>query len=97
MRLSAVLSAILDVVLPRDPRREAARHATADDFAARLVGAERNGMRSYLPFGDPLVRAAVHELKYRNHAAIARVLAEAVCDEIIADLGERAAVGGEQG
>ncbi len=84
-------SALLDLVLPRDPAREAARAATADDFAALLDRrvAPESGIISYLRFGDPLVRAAVHELKYRGHAPLARALAGAVADELIADIGER--------
>ncbi len=84
-------SALLDLVLPRDPAREAARAATADDFAALLDRrvTPGSGIVSYLRFGNPLVRAAVHELKYRGHAPLARALAGAVTDELIADIGER--------
>ena len=84
-------SALLDLVLPRDPAREAARAATADDFAALLDRrvAPGSGIISYLRFGDPLVRAAVHELKYRGHVPLALALAGAIADELIADIGER--------
>lgn len=92
-----ILSALLDLILPRDPARESARRATAFDLSKRIDRRDdrTNGIISYLRFADPLVRAAIHELKYHGYKPLARTLAAAVADEFIADIGKRTLVGGE--
>ncbi|MDP3762856.1 MAG: hypothetical protein Q8Q97_02180, partial [bacterium] len=71
------------------------RDVSADAFLAlvapRLVPATRPGTVALLPFGDPSVRAAIHEAKYhgseRAFAFLAAVLAEYLRDAD--DVGHR--------
>lgn len=62
-------------------------------FVARVEktdGYAGKNIISLFSYRDPLVRQAIWELKYRGNKKIAKLLAEALCDELLAFLEEYA-------
>ncbi len=86
---------LLDFLFP--PRSDEAllRSVSTDDFLAkvapRLVPETRPGTVTLLSFGDPLVRAAIHEAKYHGSIHAFELLAAALADYLrdADDVGRR--------
>lgn len=83
----------LDILFPH--RRVVAElmALSSEEFLARAARAEgRTGKNiiSLFDYGDPMVRAAIWELKYRGNRRIAELLGELLYDEILGFLEEYA-------
>jgi len=91
--MSRLFNFILDLLFPRAPLVRELESLDACTFVAR---AEKTGgyagknIISLFSYRDPLIRQAVWELKYRGNKKIARLLAEALYDELLAFLEEYA-------
>jgi ComF family protein len=92
MGVLAPFSSLLDFILP--PRREAllVRDAEEDALARRMMpsyiearGFECTGL---VPYRDPLMRAAVHEWKYRGNKRAKRLLVALFAEYLLSSGGE---------
>ena len=86
---------LLDFLFPPRSDEAVLREVGTDDFLAkvapRLVPETRPGTVALLSFGDPAVRAAIHEAKYHGNARAFELLATALADYLrdADDVGRR--------
>ncbi|MEK7170102.1 MAG: phosphoribosyltransferase family protein [Patescibacteria group bacterium] len=90
---SRLFEDILDLLFPRSPLTRELESLDAFMFAARVEktdGYAGKNIISLFHYRDKLVRQAVWELKYRGNKKIAKLLSEALYDELLAFLEEYA-------
>ncbi len=88
-----MLQFLLDLLFPRTPLMRELESIDACTFAARVEktdGYAGKNIISLFHYRDKLVRQAVWELKYRGNKKIAKLLSEALYDELLAFLEEYA-------
>ena len=84
---------ILDFIFPKTPLVRELERMEADEFASLVERASHppgKGMIACFDYRDKLVRTAIWELKYRGSKKMARLLAAALYDELLAFLEEYA-------
>ena len=92
-RINSLWHALLDLLFPRKPLIQELERMDASEFAARAGRAPNfagKEMLSCFDYRDKLVRQAIFELKYRGNKKIAKLLATALYDELLAFLEEYA-------
>lgn len=71
-----LLTTLLDFVLPPSADALLVRTATADSLRTHYAPHDAYGATALLPFRDPLVRALIHEAKFRRNSRATQLLAE---------------------
>lgn len=85
-----MLTLILDLLFPPNGQTLLARKATPEVLAKLLAPRMREKHTLALfPFGDPMVRALVHEMKYRGSYTAPRLLAQTAIPAIAEYLAEK--------
>ena len=88
---------LLDLVLPRTKAVESIEAITPEDLRHKVSRPNDNLPPNTLvlfDYGNPLIRQAIWELKYRGNKKIAGLLAQCLYDELAEELAERKSLGG---
>ncbi len=80
---------LIDLFLPRSSELRMLEELSVADFyhrAEKSVQRKQETVLAIFSYKDPLVRAAIWQIKYRNHRKVSRLLAEILYSELVAEL-----------
>jgi predicted amidophosphoribosyltransferase len=80
---------VLDLILPRSAALQELEKVNSAEFwrrAEKSTESADQNIFTLFNYGDPLVRAAIWQIKYRNHQKIIRMLAEILYSQLLDEL-----------
>lgn len=91
-RLLTTINRIFELFLPRTPLQKKLHAMTPGTFRTKAAPADESPVAFIHPmfaYNDPLVRAAVHLVKYDGDTRVARLFAELLDEELMEIIAER--------
>lgn len=88
------LKSLLDFLFPQSTRDKTISNLTPEMLAEKFVLFENDGIFSFFPYEDELIKHMIWKLKYRGDKRMAELFSESIADVFMEELGEHALLNG---